>query len=59
MSFQQETVAASQRNFTAVELRPGTDYLVTVIAQYPNSVGDSVSAKQKTGEHAVIHAECW
>lgn len=46
----QETVSASQRTFTARELRSGTDYLVTVIAQYPNSVGDSVSAKQRTSE---------
>ncbi|XP_051270453.1 collagen alpha-1(VII) chain isoform X3 [Dicentrarchus labrax] len=44
----QETVSASQRTFTARELRSGTDYLVTVIAQYPNSVGESVSAKQRT-----------
>uniref|UniRef100_A0AAV2M423 Collagen alpha-1(VII) chain-like n=1 Tax=Knipowitschia caucasica TaxID=637954 RepID=A0AAV2M423_KNICA len=44
----QETVSASQRSFTARELRPGTDYLITVIAQYPNSVGDSTSGKQKT-----------
>ncbi|KAK9529079.1 hypothetical protein VZT92_013196 [Zoarces viviparus] len=44
----QETVSASQRAFTAKELRSGTDYLVTIIAQYPNSVGESVSAKQRT-----------
>ncbi|MEQ2182626.1 hypothetical protein GOODEAATRI_024296, partial [Goodea atripinnis] len=44
----QETVLASQRTFTARELSSGTDYLVTVIAQYPNSVGESVSAKQRT-----------
>ncbi|GLD66480.1 collagen alpha-1(VII) chain [Lates japonicus] len=44
----QETVSASQRIFTARELRSGTDYLVTIIAQYPNSVGESVSAKQRT-----------
>uniref|UniRef100_A0A3B5B8I6 Fibronectin type-III domain-containing protein n=1 Tax=Stegastes partitus TaxID=144197 RepID=A0A3B5B8I6_9TELE len=44
----QETVAANQRTFTARELRSGTDYLVTVIAQYPNSVGESASAKQRT-----------
>lgn len=46
----QETVSASRRTFTARELRSGTDYLVTVIAQYPNSVGESVSAKQRTSE---------
>ena len=46
----QETVSASQRSFTARELRSGTDYLVTVIAQYPNSVGESSSAKQRTSE---------
>ncbi|KAK5612077.1 hypothetical protein CRENBAI_000744 [Crenichthys baileyi] len=44
----QETVLASQRTFTARGLSSGTDYLVTVIAQYPNSVGESVSAKQRT-----------
>uniref|UniRef100_A0A3B4YV77 Collagen, type VII, alpha 1 n=1 Tax=Seriola lalandi dorsalis TaxID=1841481 RepID=A0A3B4YV77_SERLL len=44
----QETVSASQRTFTARELRSGTDYLVTIIAQYPNSVGESSSAKQRT-----------
>eukprot|EP00064_Thunnus_orientalis_P003187 superscaffoldBa00000253_g3196 len=44
----QDTVSANQRTFTARELRSGTDYLVTVIAQYPNSVGESVSAKQRT-----------
>ncbi|KAG7232561.1 hypothetical protein INR49_008400 [Caranx melampygus] len=44
----QETVSATQRTFTARELRSGTDYLVTVIAQYPNSVGESSSAKQRT-----------
>ncbi|XP_059186339.1 collagen alpha-1(VII) chain [Centropristis striata] len=44
----QETVSASTRTFTARELRSGTDYLVTVIAQYPNSVGESTSAKQRT-----------
>ncbi|CAL8401955.1 unnamed protein product [Arctogadus glacialis] len=44
----QETVSANQRSFTARELRSGTDYLVTVIAQYPNSVGESTSAKQRT-----------
>lgn len=46
----QESVAASRRSYTARELRSGTDYLVTVIAQYPNSVGESVSAKQRTSE---------
>uniref|UniRef100_A0A3B5MQU2 Collagen, type VII, alpha 1 n=1 Tax=Xiphophorus couchianus TaxID=32473 RepID=A0A3B5MQU2_9TELE len=44
----QESVSASQRTFTAQDLRSGTDYLVTVIAQYPNSVGESMSAKQRT-----------
>lgn len=48
--FLQETVSASQRTFTARELRSGIDYLVTVIAQYPNSVGESVSAKQRTSK---------
>ncbi|KAM9408211.1 uncharacterized protein col7a1 [Pholidichthys leucotaenia] len=44
----QDSVSASQRTFTARELRSGTDYLVTIIAQYPNSVGNSASAKQRT-----------
>eukprot|EP00066_Takifugu_rubripes_P022805 XP_011612071.1 PREDICTED: collagen alpha-1(VII) chain-like isoform X1 [Takifugu rubripes] len=44
----QETVPPRQRNLTAVDLRSGTDYLVTVIAQFPNSVEDAVSAKKKT-----------
>ncbi|CAL8338963.1 unnamed protein product [Merluccius merluccius] len=44
----QEAVSASQRIFTARELRSGTDYLVTVLSQYPNSVGESTSAKQRT-----------
>ncbi|XP_015244883.1 PREDICTED: collagen alpha-1(VII) chain [Cyprinodon variegatus] len=44
----EERLSASQRTFTARELKSGTDYLVTVIAQYPNSVGESVSAKQRT-----------
>ncbi|XP_029631257.1 collagen alpha-1(VII) chain isoform X2 [Salmo trutta] len=44
----QETVSASQRSFVARELKSGTDYLVTVIAQYPNSVGEPVSAKART-----------
>lgn len=49
----QETVSASQRTFTAQDLRSGTDYLVTIIAQYPNSVGGSTSAKQRTSEGKV------
>uniref|UniRef100_A0A3P9A9C8 Collagen, type VII, alpha 1 n=1 Tax=Esox lucius TaxID=8010 RepID=A0A3P9A9C8_ESOLU len=44
----QETVSGSQRSFVAKELKSGTDYLVTVIAQYPNSVGEPVSAKSRT-----------
>lgn len=31
-------------------LRGGTDYLVTVIAQYANSIGESVSGKGRTRE---------
>lgn len=49
----QDSVTANQRTYTARGLRSGTDYLVTVIAQYPNSVGDSVSAKQRTSEYKV------
>nr|XP_046198264.1 collagen alpha-1(VII) chain-like [Oncorhynchus gorbuscha] len=44
----QETVSAGQRSFVARELKSGTDYLVTIIAQYPNSVGEPVSAKSRT-----------
>ncbi|KAK3575599.1 hypothetical protein QTP86_031146 [Hemibagrus guttatus] len=44
----QETVPASQQAYLARDLRSGTDYLVSVIAQYPNSVGESVSAKART-----------
>ena len=46
----QETVSAGQTNFVARELKSGTDYLVTIISQYPNSVGEPVSAKQRTSE---------
>ncbi|KAJ8257173.1 hypothetical protein GJAV_G00182690 [Gymnothorax javanicus] len=46
--FRQETVPAGTRNFFARNLKSGTDYLVTVIAQYPNSVGESVSGKART-----------
>ncbi|KAJ8265290.1 hypothetical protein COCON_G00143890 [Conger conger] len=46
--FQQETVPPGQRNFIARSLKSGTDYLLTVIAQYPNSVGESVSRKART-----------
>lgn len=55
----QETVSASRRTFTARELRSGTDYLVTVIAQYPNSVGESVSAKQRTSEWKKSRRQMW
>lgn len=41
---------ASQQAYLARDLRSGTDYLVSVIAQYPNSVGESVSAKARTSE---------
>ncbi|KAI4905742.1 hypothetical protein NFI96_003036 [Prochilodus magdalenae] len=44
----QETVSAQQQNYVARELRSGTDYLVSVIAQYPNSVGEPVFAKART-----------
>ncbi|KAI4905758.1 hypothetical protein NFI96_018694 [Prochilodus magdalenae] len=44
----QETVSTQQQNYVARELRSGTDYLVSVIAQYPNSVGEAVSAKART-----------
>ncbi|CDQ93559.1 unnamed protein product [Oncorhynchus mykiss] len=44
----QETVSAGQRSFVARELKSETDYLVTIIPQYPNSVGEPVSAKART-----------
>lgn len=55
----QETLPASRRSYTARELRSGTDYLVTVIAQYPNSVGESVSAKQRTSEWKESRRQWW
>ncbi|KAG7326181.1 hypothetical protein KOW79_009582 [Hemibagrus wyckioides] len=53
----QETVPASQQAYLARDLRSGTDYLVSVIAQYPNSVGESVSAKARTSELASLLRE--
>ncbi|KAJ8408998.1 hypothetical protein AAFF_G00240190 [Aldrovandia affinis] len=44
----QDTVQAGQRNYIARDLKSGTEYLVKVIAQYPNSVGESVSGKART-----------
>ncbi|XP_051562763.1 collagen alpha-1(VII) chain-like isoform X2 [Myxocyprinus asiaticus] len=44
----QETIPSSQQSYVARELRSGTDYLITVIAQYPNSLGESISAKART-----------
>uniref|UniRef100_A0A671R313 Collagen, type VII, alpha 1 n=1 Tax=Sinocyclocheilus anshuiensis TaxID=1608454 RepID=A0A671R313_9TELE len=44
----QETIPSNQQSYTARELRSGTDYLITVIAQYPNSLGESVSGKTRT-----------
>ncbi|XP_073810467.1 collagen alpha-1(VII) chain isoform X1 [Danio rerio] len=44
----QETIPNNQQSYNARELRSGTDYLITVIAQYPNSLGESVSAKART-----------
>uniref|UniRef100_A0A8C2AUJ6 Collagen, type VII, alpha 1 n=1 Tax=Cyprinus carpio TaxID=7962 RepID=A0A8C2AUJ6_CYPCA len=45
---QQVTIPSNQQSYTARELRSGTDYLITVIAQYPNSLGESVSGKART-----------
>uniref|UniRef100_A0A8C1LKV4 Collagen, type VII, alpha 1 n=1 Tax=Cyprinus carpio TaxID=7962 RepID=A0A8C1LKV4_CYPCA len=45
---QQETIPSNQQSYTARDLRSGTDYLITVIAQYPNSLGESVSGKART-----------
>lgn len=47
----QETIPSNQQSYTARELRSGTDYLITVIAQYPNSLGESVSGKARTSEN--------
>uniref|UniRef100_A0A8C1G944 Collagen, type VII, alpha 1 n=1 Tax=Cyprinus carpio TaxID=7962 RepID=A0A8C1G944_CYPCA len=44
----QETIPSNQQSYTARDLRSGTDYLITVIAQYPNSLGESVSGKART-----------
>ncbi|KAG1942644.1 collagen alpha-1(VII) chain [Pimephales promelas] len=44
----QETIPSNQQSYISRELRSGTDYLITVIAQYPNSLGESVSAKART-----------
>ncbi|XP_060723226.1 collagen alpha-1(VII) chain [Tachysurus vachellii] len=44
----QETVPASQKTYLAQDLHSGTEYLVTVSAQYPDRVGESVSAKART-----------
>ncbi|KAG9277174.1 collagen alpha-1(VII) chain isoform X1 [Astyanax mexicanus] len=44
----QETLPASQQIFVARELRSGTNYLVSVIPQYPNTVGEAVSASART-----------
>uniref|UniRef100_A0A8C2EGL9 Collagen, type VII, alpha 1 n=1 Tax=Cyprinus carpio TaxID=7962 RepID=A0A8C2EGL9_CYPCA len=44
----QVTIPSNQQSYTARELRSGTDYLITVIAQYPNSLGESVSGKART-----------
>lgn len=43
-------MSAGQQTYLARNLRSGTDYLVSVIAQYPNSVGESVSSKARTSE---------
>ncbi|XP_069045767.1 collagen alpha-1(VII) chain isoform X3 [Lepisosteus oculatus] len=41
-------VGSAERSHVARGLKSATDYLVTVIAQYPNSVGESVSGKTRT-----------
>ncbi|XP_066555651.1 collagen alpha-1(VII) chain [Amia ocellicauda] len=42
------TVRALETSYVARGLKSATEYLVTVIAQYPNSVGESVSGKSRT-----------
>ncbi|XP_063072315.1 collagen alpha-1(VII) chain [Engraulis encrasicolus] len=44
----QVTVGPEVQTYTAQSLRSGVDYLVSVIAQYPNSVGEAISAKSGT-----------
>ncbi|KAK2889366.1 hypothetical protein Q8A67_014741 [Cirrhinus molitorella] len=44
----QETIPSNQLSYAARELRSGTEYLITVIAQYPNSLGESLSGKART-----------
>lgn len=46
-----ETIGSSQLSYIARELRSGTEYQITVIAQYPNSLGEPVSAKARTSEN--------
>uniref|UniRef100_A0A8B9KU78 Collagen, type VII, alpha 1 n=1 Tax=Astyanax mexicanus TaxID=7994 RepID=A0A8B9KU78_ASTMX len=50
----QETLPASQQIFVARELRSGTNYLVSVIPQYPNTVGEAVSASARTSDTALF-----
>ncbi|XP_058844205.1 collagen alpha-1(VII) chain-like isoform X2 [Acipenser ruthenus] len=42
------SVASADTTSVLQDLKPATDYLVSVIAQYPNSVGESVSGKTRT-----------
>lgn len=47
----QVSVASADTTSVLQDLKPATDYLVSVIAQYPNSVGESVSGKTRTSEY--------
>ncbi|XP_028823049.1 collagen alpha-1(VII) chain isoform X2 [Denticeps clupeoides] len=45
---QQDTVGAEQNSFLLRGLRSGTDYLISIITQYPNSLGEPISSKART-----------
>lgn len=46
----QINVAPKETSAVLRGLRPGTEYLVTIIAQYANSIGESVSSRGRTRE---------
>lgn len=47
----QVSLGAGETSAVLRGLREGTDYLVTIIAQYANSIGESVSGKGRTREY--------
>lgn len=46
----QVSVGSGETSTVLRGLKSGTDYLVTVIAQYANRIGESVSGKGRTRE---------